>query len=39
MNTFSKLIDRIYNETDFSRSVATSLSCFVGLIVYLLYGD
>lgn len=39
MSTVIKLIDRIYTETDFGRSVATSFSGFVGLVIYLLYGD
>lgn len=39
MNTFEKLAERIYIETDFSRSVATTLAGIIGLGVYLGYGD
>lgn len=39
MNSFSKIIDRIYTETDFGRSVATSFSGVIGLVVYLVFRD
>lgn len=39
MNTISKLIDRIYTQIDFGRSVVTSFSGVVGLVIYLLFRD
>lgn len=39
MSAIEKLVERIYAETDFGRSIATSLSGILGLAVYLLFGD
>lgn len=39
MSTIDKWIDRVYGETDFGRSVATSVAGIVGLVVYLMVGD
>lgn len=39
MSGFDKWIERVYGETDFGRSIATSLAGVVGLIVYLTVGD
>ena len=39
MKTIEKLIDRIYSETDFGRSIAISLTGIIGLITYLYFGD
>lgn len=39
MSAIEKWADRVYSETDFGRSVATSLSGILGLVVYLLLGD
>ncbi|QTR48960.1 hypothetical protein [Candidatus Thiothrix anitrata] len=38
-DVIEKLADRLYNETDFGRSIATSLSGIIGLIAYLLTND
>jgi hypothetical protein len=39
MSAIEKWADRIYAETDFGRSIATSLSGLLGLAVYLFFGD
>ncbi len=39
MNTIEKWAERVYAETDFGRSVATSLSGLLGLGVYLILAD
>lgn len=39
MNFFDKWAERLYGETDFGRSVATSVAGILGLIVYLLVAD
>ena len=39
MNAVEKLAERIYIETDFGRSIATTLAGIIGLGVYLAYGD
>lgn len=39
METLEKWAERVYNETDFGRSVATFVSGVVGLVVYLLGSD
>ena len=39
MNSINKWVERIYSESDFGRSVATSLSGVVGLVVYLIASD
>ena len=39
MNLVDKWTERIYSETDFGRSVATSVAGVIGLIVYLTYSD
>tara|TARA_R110000772_G_scaffold73216_1_gene159492 strand:+ start:130515 stop:130982 length:468 start_codon:yes stop_codon:yes gene_type:complete len=39
MNAIEKLAERIYIETDFGRSIATTLAGVIGLGVYLSYGD
>lgn len=39
VNILDKWAERVYAETDFGRSVATSTSGIVGLIVYLVYSD
>ena len=39
MSTIEKWADRVYAETDFGRSVATSLSGVLGLGIYLHFGD
>lgn len=39
MSGFDKWIDRLYGETDFGRSVATSLAGMAGLAVYLAAHD
>ena len=39
MNTLDKWMDRVYGETDFGRSIATSVAGAVGLVVYLVVGD
>ena len=39
MNPIEKWADRVYAESDFGRSVATSLSGLVGLLIYLYTKD
>jgi hypothetical protein len=39
MSTLDKWMERVYGETDFGRSIATSVAGAVGLIVYLVVGD
>lgn len=39
MKEVDKWIDRIYAETDFGRSVATSLAGIIGLAVYAIFND
>lgn len=39
MGAVDKWAERVYAETDFGRSVATSLSGVLGLVVYLQIGD
>jgi ABC-type multidrug transport system fused ATPase/permease subunit len=39
MKEVDKWIDRIYAETDFGRSVATSLAGIIGLVVYAVFND
>lgn len=39
MENLDKLVERLYSETDFSRSVATSVAGLVGLVIYLLLQD
>jgi ABC-type multidrug transport system fused ATPase/permease subunit len=39
LSTIEKWAERVYAETDFGKSIATSLAGLVGLIVYLLLGD
>jgi len=39
VNTINKWAERVYAETDFGRSVATSVSGLVGLVVYLTSAD
>ena len=39
MNTIDKWADRVYTETDFGRSIATSISGIIGLAVYLILND
>lgn len=39
MNTINKWAERVYGETDFGRSVATSVSGIAGLLVYLVFSD
>lgn len=39
MNTIDKWADRVYSETDFGRSIATSVSGIIGLAVYLIIND
>ena len=39
MKTIEKWADRVYAETDFGRSVATSLSGVIGLAIYLYSSD
>ena len=39
MSSIEKWAERVYAETDFGKSIATSLSGVVGLVVYLLLGD
>jgi ABC-type multidrug transport system fused ATPase/permease subunit len=39
MKSIEKWVDRVYDETDFGRSIATSLSGLVGLAVYLVTND
>lgn len=39
MSSIDKWAERVYAETDFGKSIATSLAGFVGLVAYLLLGD
>ncbi|MCH9742086.1 MAG: hypothetical protein K0U21_02650 [Proteobacteria bacterium] len=39
MSTFDKWAERVYAETDFGRSVATSTAGLLGLSIYLYRGD
>ncbi|MBD3341887.1 MAG: hypothetical protein GF353_22480 [Candidatus Lokiarchaeota archaeon] len=39
MKTFEKWADRLYTETDFGRSIATSVAGVIGLIIYLYSSD
>lgn len=39
MSTIEKWAERVYAETDFGRSIATSLSGILGLAVYLYFSD
>ena len=39
MSQINSWIERVYGETDFGRSVATSLAGIVGLAIYLAFGD
>lgn len=39
MNNLDKWMERVYGETDFGRSIATSVAGLVGLIVYLVVSD
>jgi len=39
VNTIEKWAERVYAETDFGRSVATSIAGAIGLVVYLLFDD
>lgn len=39
MSSIEKWAERVYAETDFGKSIATSLAGVVGLVVYLLLGD
>lgn len=39
MNTINKWAERVYAETDFGRSVATSVSGVIGLVVYFVSAD
>lgn len=39
MKTIEKWAERVYAETDFGRSVATSVAGTIGLVVYLLFND
>ena len=39
MSTLDKWLERVYGETDFGRSIATSVAGAIGLVVYLLVGD
>ncbi|WP_112053513.1 hypothetical protein [Onishia taeanensis] len=39
MKSIEKWADRVYAENDFGRSLATSLSGLIGLVVYLLTND
>jgi hypothetical protein len=39
LSTIEKWADRVYAEADFGRSIATSLSGLLGLVVYLKTGD
>ena len=39
MNAIEKWIERVYAETDFGRSIATSISGVVGLLCYLKWHD
>jgi ABC-type multidrug transport system fused ATPase/permease subunit len=39
LSSIEKWAERVYAETDFGKSIATSLAGVVGLVVYLLLGD
>lgn len=39
MSSIEKWAERVYAETDFGKSIATSLSGVVGLVVYLIFDD
>ena len=39
MKSIEKWADRVYAETDFGRSIATSLSGLIGLVIYLVTND
>ncbi len=39
MNSFEKWAERVYSENDFGRSIATSISGVIGMIVYLYVDD
>ena len=39
MNSIEKWADRVYAETDFGRSIATSIAGVAGLMVYLVWRD
>ena len=39
MSSIEKWAERVYAETDFGKSIATSLAGVVGLVAYLLLGD
>ena len=39
MKEIEKWAERIYNESDFGRSISTSASGCIGLLVYLIYSD
>lgn len=39
MSSIEKWAERVYAETDFGKSIATSLAGVVGLVVYLFFGD
>ncbi len=39
MNNIDRLAERIYDETDFGRSVATSAAGVAGLVIYLVFYD
>ncbi len=39
MNSIEKWADRVYAETDFGRSIATSIAGIAGLVVYLVWRD
>ncbi|QOY53723.1 hypothetical protein HUE87_07365 [Candidatus Sulfurimonas marisnigri] len=38
-NKIDKWADRVYSETDFGRSIATSVSGIIGLVIYLIIND
>lgn len=39
MNTLDKWAERVYTETDFGRSIATSVAGIIGLTIYLAFAD
>ncbi len=39
MNNIDKWLERVYGETDFGRSIATSIAGAVGLVIYLALDD
>lgn len=39
MGTLENWVERVYGETDFGRSIATSVAGVAGLVVYLTVGD